>query len=883
MAKKDNAKKVLKTTKESESFVEKLSKNNIDNTPPKNNKFAYIIGASLITFVAVGVGVPVGLAAQQISPTNPPRLNDNLITFTNSSGEKVTLTVGEFQNLFQLLNSETQSGNVQAIQNYFYQYLYQIEQNASVQYQEILNLTNPTNAVVNNIALKPLSRIIAEQRNTLEAREKNIIDNNPAGTARTTALLNLWSTSFNGAITSEQALQNSITNVIKANALRRFNVSQIASLTPSTSGQVTSDGFNSFSQYDISSRKLNQDVTLRNKIVVEPNGTLKFVDGTTILKNGENPFASFLEQRFFAMQNIRPNDSSFNQNSLSSQIALFTSNTFDISKKNPLDNIKNYFKSLNSQNIATFNINATPNTSDPLLPWTISANVLVKLFSYTMNPLTNKPSLNIDLIRNWKGINSSSTDLARRRLDSQLLNTVSDNGTKNNLGSRGIQDTLALLNAQDAGSILPLIENTFTKVEKDILTDIINNINSNIFAKAGIDINQITTFANSTNATQQIIQANTRISNILNGNSGVSGLNASEVTSLAGRALQQSFAVGNQGKLAESYLLPDGNIITLSSTGININSVKNFNSIDSYLSAIKDDLQLSANTTFATNQNITFNSDNIFATQNSIANINTANSDQRILFNFLSSNTEETVEFRKFLLLQNNTSLTTSSPTKFLDKDINNAIETLRSFINSAETNRSINVQTKINDYINSQINSNLKENYIFKNNQWIIQNNNSPLDAITTTINTITQHATNVITLNSLNGSDILFEGNLVNFTSIILEQNIYNINLDSNSNLNFYDPNLLDIKSVFVENNPNNLSNLFNLLIVANSRTNEIGKQKTQFELSLVNGSTLQRGEYKIVIEANIATNDFSNNINSTNKESSITKSFEFKVIIN
>lgn len=887
MAKKEKKKKE-NTSKE--TFVEKISKNNTKSLPPKNKKFAYLVGASLVTFVTLGIGIPVGLASQQISSTNPPAINDDLITFNNSKGEKETLTVGQFQEQFQLLNTETQQGNVSAIQNYFYQYLYQAEYNASVQYQEILNKTNPAgSATVTKIALKPFEEIVSEQTDDLNSKEQNVIDNNPAGTARTTALQKLWKDSFDGALTHDQALQNSITKIIKKDALRRFNVSEIAPLSPSTNGTITTDGFNSFSQYDLSNRKLSEDVVLKNKTVINADGTISFENGSTTLKSGENPFNSFLQGNT-AIQNVQPNNSQFNQNSQSSQLAVFTNNSFDIDQKNPKNNIENYLKNRNAKNVSTLTINATQNTKSSILPWTVTSEVLTKLFSFTNNSATNEPILNIELMKNWKGANGLETNQEQRKNDAYLLTNVSDNKEKNALGSNGIQDMLALLKSQEANSTLPLLENIYQPSEQDVIGNLIQEIQTNLFAKAGIDITDINSFTSSTTSnSQKIIEANTLIKSILSGDSGI--LSADDVKKIGGSAFRDAFAtrkinesgevtIDAQKKASESYLLPNGNIVTLSTTGININSISDYDTLSSYQNAISSDLQFSANSVFAKGQNISFNTNNTYASLKSISNLNESVSDQKILKNFLTTPSTELDNFKKYLLLKENTSLTTNKA-NFTSENIESATKTLIDFINSENIKRSVDVQSKVSKYIDSQINSSLKSDYIFESNQWNIAQNNSTLDAVSTAINTITQQATNIITLeNSSNlNSDILFEGSSSDFKPQALKETIYNITLNQNSSANFFDPNILNIKNVSYNNGIGDNS-MFSLSKTSSQNSNN--KQTNEYTLSLVDGKNLAKGTYKITLEAKIATSDFSNNINAAEKSASVTKTFVYTINI-
>ena len=443
MEKKEKIKKIKKPKKQSEpkkSLSQKISGINTTSTisygnvdvNPKDKRVKWIFGATIFALLAVGIGVPVGVAGVQYVSDKP--YDGNLPVFEGGPSIDDLISANK--------DKDKINKDAEKIENIIVEKLYKEEREAYLKFEAFVNNTKykDTNDRVGATTFgvdvsKSFDDVRKSQEDELNKAKKAMRESYPTEWP-TKWRDELKSEKYGGSHTDDEAIDFLTKNKVKDAAFARFNTAEI-----NTSSWTAAD----------LNLQAQQNITYKDDEGNEqsiPAGTLLFSPDVSggknfLNKNGDN---------IATPQKVNPATPASEI-----KIAVYQTKSYVLHERNPLNRLpglyKDYFK---SAKISSVSIPLAQNTENTEFELTITPAMLTNLFTVS-NTASSTKIIPFNLISNFMGANTSSS---RQELDKTIINTMTVTETPpETFSTRATATTGSQLGSSKVTSLATLIKN----------------------------------------------------------------------------------------------------------------------------------------------------------------------------------------------------------------------------------------------------------------------------------------------------------------------------------------------------------------------------------------------------------------------------------------
>ncbi|MGL5592220.1 MAG: HinT-interacting membrane complex protein P80 [Metamycoplasmataceae bacterium] len=442
MAKEKKVKKEKQPSTNKKSFSQKITGINTTSeisygnvvVNPKDKRVKWLFGVSIFSLLAIGIGVPLGMAGVQYIAAKPYLPETEVYPGGPTVGDMVE----------ENKDKEKIDRNAEKIETIIVKKLYNEERDAFLRFEAFVNNTKyrdtsekvgPTTFGVD--VSKSYDDVWKSQEKELNNAKRAIRESFPLDWAKRWND-ELKSDKYGNANTDKEAIDFLTKNKVKDAAFARFNTAEINTT--------------SWTQADLS-LQARQNITYKNDAGEEkiiPAGTQMF-SSTFLDPNGDN----------IAI----PSDRDPVVPSSEVKIAVYQTKSYVLEERNPLGRLPNlyndYFKSVNISSVA---IPFLQNESNSEFELSVTQDLLISLF--TISRAENGDLvIPFNTISNFKGANTSSVldkDSTRRAYDKANINTLSQSSsdsetlstrkpatTGSNLGSSQVSPLSTLIKSEE--------------------------------------------------------------------------------------------------------------------------------------------------------------------------------------------------------------------------------------------------------------------------------------------------------------------------------------------------------------------------------------------------------------------------------------------------
>ncbi|MGL5205594.1 MAG: HinT-interacting membrane complex protein P80 [Metamycoplasmataceae bacterium] len=406
MAKEKKEKKEKKTSTNKKSFSQRITGMNTTSdisygnvvVNPKDKRVKWLFGASIFSLLAIGIGVPLGVAGVQYVADKPYSPETEVYPGGPTVGDIVE----------DSKDKEKIDRNAERIETIIVKKLYNEERDAYLAFEAFVNNTKyrgtsnkvgPTTFGVD--VSKSYDDIWKGQEKELNNAKRAIRESFPLDWAKKWNA-ELKSDKYGNSNTDKEAIDFLTKNKVKDAAFARFNTAEINTT--------------SWTQADLS-LQAKQNITYKNDAGEEktiPAGTQMF--STSFLNpNGGN----------IAI----PSDRDPVTPSSEIKIAVYQTKSYVLEQRNPLNRLpqlyNDYFKSANISSVA---IPFLQNEDNSEFELSVTQDLLINLF--TISRAENGDLvIPFNTISNFKGANTSSNTI-RRDYDKTIINTLTQSSSE---------------------------------------------------------------------------------------------------------------------------------------------------------------------------------------------------------------------------------------------------------------------------------------------------------------------------------------------------------------------------------------------------------------------------------------------------------------------
>ncbi|MDK2819691.1 MAG: hypothetical protein KFW07_02530 [Mycoplasmataceae bacterium] len=439
--------KIIKAPKPKKSISQKISSinttSNIDHgnvqVNPKDKRVKWFFGISILAFLSLGIGLPVGLGWEEYK-VRKALPNDSLV-LGGTDGDQII--VGDI--LDQNKNKKQIDIDTEKIENIIVEKLYNEERNAFLKFEAFVNntkylgTTNKVGATSFGVDVsKSYKDIRSAQESQLNASKKTIRESFPVDWPEKWKNELKTNELYGNSSTEKEAIDYMTKTIAKTAAFARFNSASI--------------NISIWKESDLSLRNI-QDIKYKDDDGKEQTifaGTRLFSDDIGVgldnfLSSGKSNIAIPSKRNPLTPSNEVP-------------ISVYENKSYVLSERNPVNRLpklyKDYFK---STNISSFSIPIMQNTSSTKMPWVITKAVLKQLFTVKRSE-SGKLIIPFEHLSNFKGANTQSTP-EQQLIDKTVLNTMvsSDTGTPDT--TKAAQTSGSQLGSSKVASKASLIAN----------------------------------------------------------------------------------------------------------------------------------------------------------------------------------------------------------------------------------------------------------------------------------------------------------------------------------------------------------------------------------------------------------------------------------------
>ncbi|MGL5733033.1 MAG: HinT-interacting membrane complex protein P80 [Metamycoplasmataceae bacterium] len=436
MAREKKEKKEKKPSTTKKSFSQKITGINTTSdisygnvvVNPKDKRVKWLFGASIFSLLAIGIGVPLGMAGVQYIAAKPYLPETEVYPGGPTVGDMVE----------DSKDKEKIDRNSETIETIIVKKLYNEERDAYLRFEAFVNNTKyrdtsdkvgPTTFGVD--VSKSYDDIWKGQEKELNNAKRAIRESFPLDWAKKWND-ELKSDKYGNANTDKEAIDFLTKNKVKDAAFARFNTAEVNTT--------------SWTQADLS-LQARQNITYKDDAGDEqiiPAGTQMF-SSSFLNPNGNN----------IAI----PSDRDPVAPSSEIKIAVYQTKSYILEERNPLDRLPNlyndYFKSANISSVA---IPFLQNTNNSEFELVVTQDLLINLF--TVSRAENGDLvIPFNTISNFKGANTSSTS-KRIDYDKTNINTLTQSSsdtistrkpatTGSNLGSSKVSPLSTLIKSEE--------------------------------------------------------------------------------------------------------------------------------------------------------------------------------------------------------------------------------------------------------------------------------------------------------------------------------------------------------------------------------------------------------------------------------------------------
>lgn len=440
--------KKIKPEKQKKSISQKISSinttSNIDHgnvqVNPKDKRVKWLFGISIITFLSLGIGLPVGLGWEEYKVRKA--LSDNSLVLGGNDGDQII--VGDI--LDQNKNKKQIDIETEKIENIVVEKLYTEERNAFLKFEAFVNntkylgTTNKVGATSFGVDVsKSYKDIRTSQETKLNSSKKTMRESYPVdwpekwkNELRTNEL-------YGNSSTEKEAIDYMTKTIAKTAAFARFNTASI--------------NISIWKESDLSLRNI-QDIKYKDNDGKEQTifaGTRLFSDDIAL---GKDNFLSFGKSNIAIPSKRDPLTPS-------SEIAIsvYENKSYVLAERNPVNRLPNLYRDyFKSANISSLSVPIMQNTSSTKMPWIIKKEVLKELFTVKRSE-SGKLIIPFEHLSNFKGANTQST-AQQQLIDKTVLNTViSSNNETSESTTKAVQTTGSQLGSSKVSSKAAMIEN----------------------------------------------------------------------------------------------------------------------------------------------------------------------------------------------------------------------------------------------------------------------------------------------------------------------------------------------------------------------------------------------------------------------------------------
>lgn len=372
-----------------------ISYGNVD-VNPKDKRVKWLFGVAIVSLLAVGIGVPIGIAGIQYISQKPYSTGDEVYPGGPTVGDMITVNKDKDQ-----INK-----NAEKIENIVVEKLYREEREAFLKFEAFVNNTKykgtsdkvgPTTFGVD--VSKSFEDIKKSQEQELNNAKKAMRESYPLDWAQKWDA-ELKSEKYGGSNTDEQAIDYLTKTKAKDAAFARFNTAEINTT--------------SWTQADFS-LQAKQNIVYKNDEGIEqtiPAGTQLFAS-TFLNVNGNNVAIPSERDPIAPSSEIK--------------IAVYQTKSYVLQERNPLNRLPNlyneYFK---SANISSVSLPFVQNSENSELELTITPELLINLFTMSRTE-SGELITPFNTISNFEGASTLST---RQDKDKTIINTLSQSSSE---------------------------------------------------------------------------------------------------------------------------------------------------------------------------------------------------------------------------------------------------------------------------------------------------------------------------------------------------------------------------------------------------------------------------------------------------------------------
>ncbi|KUH47591.1 hypothetical protein ASB56_00435 [Mycoplasmopsis meleagridis] len=699
--------------KRKETFFERLAKKNAQHET-KNSKIQvkkrkgrsiFILGSVLTAAIVIGITIPLAVTGTRNEYIDPISRQQNLYTF-NANGKKINFNVGYVEDV----NKEQTENNYQAqlkeINKLAIYYLYDQEQKASVEYQKLWNASLKNGETRNtNIQLKTIDELKNQYSNELKDIKNDTIKKYGYDNWQT-QFNQLLIDKYNGATNEEEAINNSVFEHIKLDALRRFKLST-----------------NSID--DIVDRVANSDI--------------QNTSDNTVIKKGEKVF-SWLKE-------ITNNNLDGNYFKINNKYISFMTESFLPSQKSAKPFIEHYLKNDNPYVISQFTLPgiAKVKNSDNwnvdkelfkrlMFAWPISSNEEKNIvYSYDKIKDNFKPFSEYANLLN----SENNTDLpANAKLYNDILQKLSndDDAIKNNFGTQGLISLSSLFTNDDNAlkafvAIKEILLNNKEQIKEIDLFGMLKNIQNNINSYLKITAPTFESSDTFDKKKEKITKYNEEIQKAFDNadNAKKTGLYDDKFKELITDEFEKTFDIGpnkNENKqLYTFYKLKDSSdtYIVLTKKGVSLINMQDIvknntnDNINTIIKMIQNDYVLKNK--YSQLSGVNYNAINVI--NSTLTNDNYIND---VMLN--------SPDFKEYLKKQTNIfnpkyNVANKENPSYTEEEINNLISLNKNAINAVNAEKALNITENISKWMEERAKNEADAYFESKDNQTYFVNNN--------------------------------------------------------------------------------------------------------------------------------------------------------------